>query len=53
MMVKRSIGHEREAVRRMESLIDVEGPMIPVTIINIAKEDSSIRNIGNILRMKG
>jgi len=52
-MVKCSIGHEREAVRGMESLIDLEGPMIPMTIINIAKEDSSIRNIGSLLRMKG
>ena len=52
-MVKCSIGHEREAVRGMELLIDLEGPMIPMTIINIAKEYSSIRNIGNLLRMKG
>ena len=52
-MVKCSIGHEREAVRGMESLIDLEGPMIPMTIINIAKEDKSIRNVGNLLRMKG
>ena len=37
----------------MESLIDLEGPMIPMTIINIAKEDSSISNIGSLLRMKG
>ena len=37
----------------MESLIDLEGPMIPMTIINIVKEDSSIRNIGSLLRMKG
>ena len=52
-MVKCSIGHEREAVRGMESLIDLEGPMIPMTIINVAKEDSSITNIGILLRMKG
>ena len=52
-MVKCSIGHEREVVRGMESLIDLEGPMIPMTIINIAKEDNSIRNIGSLLRMKG
>ena len=52
-MVKCSIGHEREVVRGMGSLIDLEGPMIPMTIINIVKEDSSIRNIGSLLRMKG
>ena len=52
-MVKCSIGHEQEAVRGMESLIDLEDPMIPMTIINIAKEVSSIRNIGILLRMKG
>ena len=52
-MVKCSIQHEREAVQGMESLIDLEGPMIPMTIINIAKEDNSIRNIGSLLRMKG
>ena len=52
-MVKCSIGHEREAVRRMESLIDLEGPMIPMTIINIVKEVSSIGNIGSLLRIKG
>ena len=52
-MVKCSIGHEQEAVRGMESLIDLEGPMIPMTIINILKEDRSIRNIGSLLRMKG
>ena len=52
-MVKCSIGHEREAFHGMESLIDLEGPMIPMTIINIAKEYSSIRNIGILLRMKG
>ena len=50
-MVKCSMG--REAVRGMESLIDLEGPMIPMTIINIVKEDNSIRNIGSLLRMKG
>ena len=52
-MVKCSIGHEWEAVRGMESLIDLEGPMIPMTIINIAKEHINIRNIGSMLRMKG
>ena len=52
-MVKCSIGHEREAVRGMDSLIDLEGPMIPMTIINIAKEDNNIRNMGSLLRMKG
>ena len=52
-MVKCSIGHEREAVRGMESLIDLECPMIPMTIINIVKGDSSIRNIGSLLRIKG
>ena len=52
-MVKCSIGHEREAVRGMDSQIDLEGPMIPMTIINIAKEFSSIMNIGSLLRMKG
>ena len=52
-MVKCSIGHEREAVQGMGSLIDLEGPMIPITIINIAKEDNNIRNIGILLRMKG
>ena len=52
-MVKCSIGHEREVIRSMESLIDLEGPMIPMTIINIVKEDISIRNIGILLRMKG
>ena len=52
-MVKCSIGHERQAVRGMESLIDFEGPMIPMTIINIVKEYNSIRNIGSLLRMKG
>ena len=41
-MVKRSIGHEREAVRRMGSLID--GPMTPMTTINMMKEDSSMRD---------
>ena len=45
--------HEREAVRGMGSLIDLEGPMTPMTIINMTKEDSSIRNIGSLLRMKG
>ena len=43
-MVKCSIGHEREAVRGMELLIDLEGPMIPMTIINITKEDKSMRD---------
>ena len=52
-MVKCSIGHEREAVRGVESLIDLEGPMIPMTIINVVKEVSSIRNIGSLLQMKG
>ena len=52
-MVKCSIGHEREAVRGMGSLIDLEGPMIPMTIINIVKEDNNIRKIGILLRMKG
>ena len=41
-MVKCSIGHEWEAVQGMESVIDLEGPMIPMTIINIMKEDSSM-----------
>ena len=52
-MVKCSIGHEREVVRGMASLKDLEGPMIPMTTINIAKEDNSIRNIGRLLRMNG
>ena len=52
-MVKCSMEHEREAVRGMESLIYLEGSMIPMTIINIANKDSSIRNIGSLLRMKG
>ena len=52
-MVKCSIGHEREAVRGMESLIVLEGTMIPMTIINIAKEDNNRRNICIMLRMKG
>ena len=43
-MVKCSIGHEQEAVRVMESLIDLEGPMIPMTIINITKEENSMRD---------
>ena len=48
-MLKCSIGHEREAVRGMGLLIDLEGPMIPIPLINIMKEDS-IREtvIGNI-----
>ena len=52
-MVKCSIGHEWEAVRGMGSLIDLEGPMIPMTIINSVKEVSSIRNMGSLLRVKG
>ena len=52
-MVKCSIGHEWEAVQGTGSLTYLEGPMIPMTIINIAKEDTSIRNIGSLLRMKG
>ena len=34
-MVKCSIGHEWEAVRRMGLLIDLEGPMIPIPLTNI------------------
>ena len=52
-MVKCSIGHEQEAVRGMGSLIDLEILMIPMTIINIAKEDNNRRNICIMLRMKG
>ena len=44
-MVKCSIGHEREAVRGMESLIDLEGPMIPMTIINIMKKKMTPKDI--------
>ena len=43
-MVKCSIGHERKEVRGMGSLIDLKGPMIPMTIINITKEDISVRD---------
>ena len=43
-MVKCSIGHEREAVQGMGSLTDLEGPMIPIPIINITKEYSSMRD---------
>ena len=43
-MVKCSIGHEWEAVRGMGSLIDLEGPMIPIPLINITKEDSTMRD---------
>ena len=50
-MVKCSIRHEREAVRRMGSLI--EGPMTPMTTINMTEEDNSIRDGCILLRMKG
>ena len=43
-MVKCSIGHEWEAVRGMGSLIDLEGPMIPIPLINIMKKDSSMKD---------
>ena len=46
-MVKCSIGHEREAVRGTRSLIDSEGPMIPMTIINSMKEDNSMTGEGS------
>ena len=50
-MVKCSIGHEREAVRRMGSLI--EGPMTPMTTINMTEADISMREGRILLRMKG
>ena len=50
-MVKCSIGHEREEVRRMGSLI--EGPMTPMTTINMKEANSSTRDGRIILRMKG
>ena len=50
-MVKCSIGHEREAVRRMGLLI--EGPMTPMPTINMTKADSIIRDGCILLRMKG
>ena len=43
-MAKCSIGHEWEAVQGMGSLIDLEGPMTPMTIINIAEEYNSMRD---------
>ena len=50
-MVKCSIGHEREAVRRMGSLI--EGPMTPMTTINMMEADNSMRDGRILLRVKG
>ena len=50
-MVKCLIGHEREAVRRMGSLI--EGPMTPMTTINMKEADRSMRYGRILLRMKG
>ena len=50
-MVKCLIGHEWEAVRRMGSLI--EGPMTPMTTINMTEADIRIRDGCILLRMKG
>ena len=50
-MVKCSIGHEHEVVRRMGSLI--EGAMTPMTTINMKEADSNIRDGCILLRMKG
>ena len=50
-MVKCSIGHEREVVRRMGSLI--EGPMTLMNTINMMEADNSIRDGCILLRMKG
>ena len=51
LMVKCSKGHEREEVQSMGSLI--EGPMTPMTTINMTEADSSIRDGCILLRMKG